>query len=96
KTESLGTKTLEGVSVEGTRITVEIPAGQIGNDKPLSVVTEKWFSPELQVVVYSRHLDPIAGEHVFRLINIKKGEPSAELFSVPNDFKIASPPKRPN
>lgn len=96
KTESLGTKTLEGVSVEGTRITVEIPAGLIGNDKPLSVVTEKWFSPELQVVVYSRHLDPIAGEHVFRLVNIKKGEPSAELFSVPNDFKIAAPPKRGN
>jgi len=96
KTESLGTKTIEGVNVEGTRITVEIPAGQIGNDKPLSVVTEKWFSPELQVVILSRHLDPIAGEHVFRLVNIKKGEPSAELFGVPNDFKIVASPKRGN
>jgi len=96
KTESLGTKTIEGVNVEGTRITVEIPAGQIGNDKPLSVVTEKWFSPELQIVILSRHLDPIAGEHVFRLVNIKKGEPSVELFSVPNDFKIVAPPRRPN
>lgn len=96
KTESLGTKTIEGVNVEGTRITVEIPAGQIGNDKPLSVVTEKWFSPELQIVILSRHLDPIAGEHVFRLVNIKKGEPSVELFGVPNDFKIVAPPRRPN
>lgn len=96
KTESLGTKTIEGVNVEGTRVTVEIPAGQIGNDKPLSVVTEKWFSPELQIVILSRHLDPIAGEHVFRLVNIKKGEPSAELFSVPNDFKVVAPQRRPN
>lgn len=96
KTESLGTKAIEGVNVEGTRVTVEIPAGQIGNDKPLSVITEKWFSPELQIVILSRHLDPIAGEHVFRLVNIKKGEPSVELFSVPNDFKIAPPPRRPN
>lgn len=96
KTESLGTKLIEGVNAEGTRVTAEIPAGQIGNDKPLAVVTERWFSPELQIVVMSRHLDPIAGEHVFRLVNIKKGEPAAELFSVPNDYKIAAPPRRPN
>lgn len=95
KTESLGTKTLEGVAVEGTRTTFEIPAGQIGNDKPIPVVTEKWFSPELQIVVYSRHVDPIAGEHIFRLVNIKKSEPSAELFAVPSNFRIENQP-RPN
>jgi hypothetical protein len=95
KTESLGTKTIEGVAVEGTRTTFEIPVGQIGNDKPIAVVTEKWFSPELQVVVYSRHVDPIAGEHIFRLVNIKKSEPSADLFTVPNGFRIENQP-RPN
>ncbi len=93
KIESLGTKMLEGVAVEGTRATFEIPAGQIGNDKPIPVVTEKWFSPELQVVVYSRHLDPIAGEHIFRLVNIRKSEPSADLFTVPNGFKIENQPR---
>jgi hypothetical protein len=93
KTESLGTKTIEGVTTEGTRTTFEIPVGQIGNDKPIAVVTEKWFSPELQVVVYSRHVDPIAGEHIFRLVNIKKGEPSADLFAVPNGFTIESQPR---
>ena len=94
KTESLGTKMLEGVSVEGTRTTFEIPIGQIGNDKPIQVVTEKWFSPDLQVVVMSRHIDPLSGEHIFRLVNIKKGEPSADLFIVPNDFKIENSPRR--
>lgn len=93
KTESLGTKTLEGVSVEGTRTTFEIPVGQIGNDKPIQIVTEKWFSPDLQVVIWSRHLDPLSGEHIFRLVNIKKSEPSADLFTVPNDFKIENPPR---
>ena len=88
KTESLGTKNIEGVRVEGTRTTMEIPAGQIGNDKPIQVISEKWFSPELQVVVMSRHLDPLAGEHIFRLINIKRTEPAAELFSVPAGYKI--------
>ncbi|MEP6900862.1 MAG: hypothetical protein ABJA66_03870 [Actinomycetota bacterium] len=93
KTESLGTKMLEGVSVQGTRTTFEIPVGQIGNDKPIQVITEKWFSPDLQVVIWSRHLDPLSGEHIFRLVNIKKGEPSADLFTVPNDFKIENPPR---
>jgi hypothetical protein len=96
KTELLGTKTLEGVRVEGTRTTIEIPVGQIGNDKPLQIVTEKWFSPELQIVVMSRHVDPLAGEHIFRLVNIKRGEPSADLFTVPRDFKIENPPKPGN
>lgn len=88
KTESLGTKMLEGVKVEGTRTTVEIPAGQIGNDKPLQAVTEKWFSPDLQMIIYSRHIDPLSGEQIFRLVNIKLGEPSAELFIAPKDFRI--------
>lgn len=87
KNESLGTKILEGVKVEGTRTTFEIPVGQIGNDKAIQVITEKWFSPELQMTVMSRHVDPLAGEQVFRLVNIKLGEPSADLFIVPKDFR---------
>lgn len=92
KTESLGTKTIEGVAVEGTRVTFEIPVGHLGNDKPIQVVTEKWFSSELQMIVYSRHLDPLAGEHVFKLVNIKRTEPSAELFTVPSGFRIEKGP----
>ncbi len=95
KTESLGTKTIEGVAVEGTRITFEIPAGQLGNEKPIQVVSEKWFSPELQMIIYSRHLDPVAGEHVFKLVNIKRTEPSADLFAVPSGFRIEKGPGRP-
>ncbi len=88
KTESLGTKTIEGVQVEGTRITFEIPPGQLGNDKPIQVVTENWFSSELQMIVMSRHLDPLAGEHVFKLVNIKRVEPSADLFTVPSGYRV--------
>jgi hypothetical protein len=92
KTESLGTKTIEGIKAEGTRITREIPVGSIGNDKPIAVVTERWFSPELQVLVMSRHLDPIAGEHVFRLVNIKRSDPAPELFTVPSGFTLDDQP----
>ena len=96
KTESLGTKTIDGIKVEGTRVTFEIPSGQLGNDKPIQVVSERWFSLELQVLMMSRHLDPLAGEHVFKLTNIKRAEPSADLFAIPSGFRIENAPeKRP-
>jgi hypothetical protein len=88
KTESLGTKTIEGVIVEGTRTTFEIPAGELGNDTPIQVVTENWISPDLQMIVMSRHLDPLSGEHIFKMVNIRRVEPPASLFTVPPGFKI--------
>lgn len=94
KTESLGTKMIEGVSAEGTRTTFEIPTGQIGNTSPIAVVSERWYSPELQLVVMSRHLDPLAGEHIFKLVNIRRSEPAADLFAVPAGFKVENPPER--
>ncbi len=93
KSETLGTKIIEGVNVEGTRITFEIPAGHIGNDKPIQVVTENWYSPELRLIVMSRHIDPLSGEHVFKLVNIKRSEPSADLFIVPSGFRVESGPE---
>lgn len=94
ETEALGTKMIDGIKVEGTRTTFDIPIGEIGNDKPIKVISERWFSPELQVLVMSRHLDPIAGEHVFKLTNIKRVEPSADLFAIPAGFRIEEPPVR--
>lgn len=92
--ESLGTKMIDGIKAEGTRTSFDIPVGEIGNDKPIKVVSERWFSPELQLLVMSRHLDPIAGEHVFKLTNIKRAEPSPDLFVVPAGFRIENPPAR--
>ncbi len=88
KTETLSKTTIEGVAVEITRVTFEIPIGEIGNDKPIQVVSERWYSPELQVIVMSRHIDPVAGEHVFRLTNIKRAEPASHLFTIPSGFKV--------
>jgi EF hand len=92
--ESLGSKTIEGITVEGTRVSFEIPAGRFGNDKAMKSYTERWFSKELQVAVMIRNMDPLAGEHVFKLVNIKRGEPNSELFNVPAGYKIETPSKR--
>ena len=92
KTESLGKQVVEGVEAEGTRTTTTIPAGEIGNEQPILIVWEKWYSPELQTVVMSRHSDPLVGETIYRLTNITRGEPARTLFEVPGDYTVKEMP----
>lgn len=92
KSESLGEKTIEGVNAEGTRTVVTIAAGTIGNERPLEIVSERWYSPQLQAVVMSRHSDPRYGETTYRLTNIDRDEPDASLFTVPADFTVKDAP----
>ena len=87
-TTSLGTQMVAGVSAEGTRYTRTIPAGQIGNAKPISIVTERWYSPDLQMVVMTKRTDPRMGETSFQMTNIMRQEPSASLFQVPADYAL--------
>lgn len=88
KPESLGTKIIEGVEAEGTRSVRTIPAGAIGNDLPIEIVYEKWYSKELDMIVYSRNFDPRFGEQIYRLVNVDRSEPEADLFKVPADFQL--------
>ena len=62
KTEDLGTQVIQGVSAQGKRVTRAIPAGKEGNEKEIDIVTETWYSPDLQVVVMSKTSDPRFGE----------------------------------
>jgi hypothetical protein len=89
--ESLGTQFMEGIAVEGTRTTMTIPAGQIGNELPITVVSERWYSQDLKALVMSRQSDPRFGETTYRLTNLTRAEPSPELFEIPKDFKIVDP-----
>jgi hypothetical protein len=91
RTEKLGERNIEGVRAEGTLTKVVIPAGAIGNELPIEVVSERWYSPELQVVVMTRRSDPRFGETTYRLTNIVRGEPSPELFEVPSGYRVEEP-----
>jgi hypothetical protein len=86
--ESLGQRLIEGIEAEGTRSTVTIPAGQIGNEQPIRIVSERWFAPSLKVVVESRRSDPRFGETSYRLTGIVRAEPAPSLFEVPSDYKV--------
>jgi hypothetical protein len=91
-TEDLGSQTMEGVLVKGVRMTHTIASGQIGNDRPITIVTEVWTSPDLKTVVYSKRSDPRMGEQTFRLTDIVQAEPNPSLFTMPADFKIVDAP----
>src|SRR5215510_10462519 len=86
--ESLGKQTIEGVEAEGTRVTFTIPAGKIGNERPIVTVNETWYSTELQALVMSKNSDPRMGETTYRLTNIVRSEPDPSLFQVPSDYTV--------
>lgn len=85
---SLGSQTINGVSAEGTRTTRTIPAGAIGNEKPIVIIVERWYSSELHTAVKTTRSDPRMGETIMQLTEIKRAEPDASLFQVPADYTI--------
>jgi hypothetical protein len=89
--ESLGTRQIEGVRATGRKSTTTIPTGQIGNDRPIEITDERWESPELSVLIASRFSDPRSGVVEYKLINISRAEPPADLFAVPADYTIIQP-----
>jgi hypothetical protein len=86
--EDLGQQMIDNVLATGTRMTTEIPAGAIGNEQPIRIVSEQWFSPELQLLVLTRHSDPRVGETTYRLTGIVRTEPAHSLFEVPSDYTL--------
>jgi hypothetical protein len=88
KKDDLGTQSINGISAQGTRFTRTIAAGEIGNDKVITVISERWYSPDLQVVVKSVRTDPRFGQTNYTLTNIQRTEPAAALFTVPSDYTV--------
>ena len=90
KDEALGKKNFDGVIADGTRNVATIETGAIGNDRPIEIVDEHWYSDELGMTVYTKHSDPRSGDEIFRLTNIQRGDPPAYLFQPPPDAKVNS------
>jgi hypothetical protein len=88
KTESLGTQVIGGVTAQGTRTTRTIPAGQVGNQSPLVLTIERWYSPELETDVMRKEVNPQFGQTTFQLTNIVRAEPDPSLFQVPPSYTI--------
>ena len=88
KEESLGKRNIEGVMAEGTRTVETIPAGEIGNERAIEIVSERWYSTELHTLVMTSHKDPRIGETTYKLIGIQRAEPARSLFEAPADYTV--------
>ncbi len=88
RTEDLGERMIEGVKTKGTRTTHTIPAGEIGNERPIEITSERWYSDELQAVVMTKRSDPRSGETTYKLLHVNRSEPMKSLFEVPADYTM--------
>jgi hypothetical protein len=91
-TESLTPRLVNGIMASGSRVTITIPRGALGNDRDMKVVNERWYSDDLKVLVKSVNTDPRYGLTTYDLINLVQGPQPPALFQVPVDFKL--PPSR--
>ncbi len=85
---NLGKRTIEGLECIGTRNTVTIPVGQIGNERPVVAMTETWYSPAIEAVVSSTTSDPRFGEIKYSLHNVVLTEQALPLFEPPAGYKV--------
>jgi hypothetical protein len=86
--ESLGSQVVNGVMADGTRVTQTIPAGDFGNDRPITSVTESWYSPELHLTVLYKRTDPREGDVTTQYTGIKRGDPDPTLFQLPAGYTL--------
>jgi hypothetical protein len=92
RTEELGSRDFEGVTAEGKRTVTTIPADAIGNERPIEISYERWYSKELELVVYSKHSDPRFGDQTYKLTNLVRSEPDPSLFTLPQGYRLMTAP----
>jgi hypothetical protein len=86
--EDLGPQYIGGLETLGTREERLIEPGTIGNDRPIAVSREYWYSPQLGINLISKRTDPRFGIQNFVLSDIVVADPDAKLFAPPNGSKI--------
>jgi hypothetical protein len=86
--EDLGTQNIGGIAARGERTTVTLPAGSVGNNVPLLIVQERWYSADLEIAVMTHHTDPRTGETTVRYTEVHRGDPDPARFQVPAGYRI--------
>ena len=93
KPVSLGERSFDGLRAQGQRAEHPIPIGTLGNEKPITLTVEQWFSPELSLIVAKSGKSTLGGEFSNQIENIVRGEPDPALFQVPSDYQRIDVPR---
>jgi hypothetical protein len=86
--ENIGSDSVEGLPVRGVRVSQTYAPGALGNDRPLTIVTEYWYSEDLKINLLTKRTDPRYGVQTVRVTNLVRQEPDASLFAISDDYKI--------
>jgi hypothetical protein len=86
--EDLGSSEIGGISVHGFRQSQTIPEGQEGNDRPITITDEYWYSDELHMNITVKHTDPRHGTQLVTLTQLKRQEPDPKMFEVPPGYTV--------
>jgi hypothetical protein len=93
--EDLGTRNIDGIDTVGTRKTTIRNAGTMGNDQPLTYLSEYWHSEQLGINLLSIQSSPFFGKQTFTITEITAGDPDAQLFELPAGYKVNDQRKNP-
>ena len=95
--EPLGSSTISGVAVVGTKTTTTYPVGVVvvatkttwlSNDRPVTTTDETWWAPSLGLMLSSTNLQPGGNVATRTMQNFSTAEPDPTLFKIPAGYKI--------
>jgi hypothetical protein len=86
--DSLGQQSIGDLTATGTRETITVSAGTFGNDRPLTLTREFWYSPDLKTNLAVTRSDPRLGTFDIHLNVQSRTDPSPDLFTIPADYTI--------
>lgn len=86
--QELGTQTVAGLLLRGTRKQRIVPAASSGTGREITITDDYWYSDELRVYLVLRHNDPRTGEQTVGIVAVERGEPNSANFQIPSDYKL--------
>jgi TonB family protein len=88
--ENIDADIIEGIPVHGTRVSQTYKAGTLGNDRPLTIITEYWYSEELKINLLTKRTDPRFGVQTVHVTELTRQEPDPSLFAISSDYKVVN------
>jgi hypothetical protein len=86
--ESIGTQSIQELSVVGTLEKVSIAPGTVGNDQLITLSREFWYSPDLKTNLAVTRKDPRVGTQAITLIILSRSDPDPSVFTVPTGYRV--------
>lgn len=86
--EELGAEVIQGMQLRHGRETSRYPAGFAGRKEAYTVVTDYWYSQELQSFVLVKQVGPLDNVQTLTLRNVRHENPDRSLFTIPKGYKV--------